>query len=70
MRIIQVLGALLMVGGLYVLVKSPTYPADKSLFTAGQFEAHWREHREIPPWVGGAALAGGLVLVLAGLRRR
>jgi hypothetical protein len=69
MRIVQVIGALLIAGGLYVLIKSPTYSSDKSLFKVGQVEARVREDREIPPWAGGVVLAVGLVLVLAGARR-
>ena len=69
MRIVQVLGVLLIAGGLYVLLKSPTYSSDKSLFKVGQVEARVREDHEIPPWVGGAAVAAGLVLVVAGARR-
>jgi hypothetical protein len=69
MRIIQVIGALLIAGGLYVLIKSPTYSSDKSLFKVGQVEARVREDHEIPSWAGGAGLAVGLVLVVAGARR-
>jgi drug/metabolite transporter (DMT)-like permease len=69
MRIVQVIGALLIAGGLYVLVKSPTYSSDKSLFKVGQVEARVREDHEIPPWAGGAGVAVGLVLVVAGARR-
>ena len=69
MRIVQVLGVLLLAGGLYVLLKSPTYSSDKSLFKVGQVEARVREDHEIPPWVGGAAVAAGLVLVVVGARR-
>ena len=69
MRMVQIIGVLLIAGGLYILVKSPTYPSDKSIFKVGQVEARVREDREIPPWIGGAAVAAGLVLVVAGVRR-
>jgi len=69
MRIVQVIGALLIAGGFYVLIKPPTYSSDKSLFKVGQVEARVREDREIPPWAGGACLAVGLVLIVAGARR-
>jgi hypothetical protein len=69
MRIVQVIGALLIAGGLYILIKSPTYPSDKSLFKVGEVEARVRENREIPPWAGGAAVAVGLVLIVTGARR-
>jgi hypothetical protein len=70
MRIIQFMGALLVAGGLYVLIASPTYSSDKSLFKVGEVEARVRQDHEIPPWAGGGALAVGLVLVVTGARRR
>jgi hypothetical protein len=69
MRIVQVIGALFIAGGIYVLLESPTYSSDKSLFKVGQVEARVREDHQIPPWAGGASVAVGLVLVVAGARR-
>jgi hypothetical protein len=68
MRVVQIIGAFLIAGGLYVLIKAPTYASDKSLFTVGQYEARWRQNHEIPGWVGGVGVAIGLVLVVAGRR--
>jgi drug/metabolite transporter (DMT)-like permease len=70
MRAIQILGAILIAGGLYVLIGSPSYSSDKSLFKVGGVEAKVEQSHAIPPWVGGAALAAGVALVIAGLRRR
>jgi hypothetical protein len=69
MRAVQIIGAILIAGGLYALIKSPTYSSDKSLFKVGQVEAKLQQDHEIPPWVGGVVLAAGLVLVIAGARR-
>jgi drug/metabolite transporter (DMT)-like permease len=69
MRAIQIIGALLIAGGLYVLIKSPSYSSGKSLFKVGSVEATVQEEHAIPPWAGGAALAAGVVLVVAGLRK-
>jgi hypothetical protein len=69
MRAVQILGAILIAGGLYVLIKAPTYSSDKSLFKVGQVEAKLQQDHEIPSWVGGVALAAGVVLVVAGVRR-
>jgi hypothetical protein len=69
MRAVQIIGAILIAGGLYVLIKSPTYSSDKSLFKVGQVEAKLQQDHEIPSWLGGVALAAGVVLVIAGVRR-
>ena len=69
MRAIQIIGALLIAGGLYVLIKSPSYSSGKSLFKVGTVEATVQEEHVIPPWAGGVALAAGVVLVVAGLRK-
>jgi hypothetical protein len=70
MRLIQIVGALLIAGGLYVLIKSPSYSSDKSVFKIGQVEAKIQQDHTIPPWAGGAALAAGVVMVVVGLRKR
>jgi drug/metabolite transporter (DMT)-like permease len=69
MRVVQILGAILIAAGLYVLIKSPTYSSDKSLFKVGEVEAKIQQNREIPPWAGGVALAAGVVLVVVGVRK-
>ncbi|MEA3150384.1 MAG: hypothetical protein QOD56_1323 [Gammaproteobacteria bacterium] len=69
MRAIQIIGALLIAGGLYVLIKSPSYSSDKSIFKVGSVEATVQQERAVPPWAGGVALAAGVVLVVAGLRK-
>jgi hypothetical protein len=69
MRAMQIIGVILIAGGLYVLIKSPTYSSDKSLFKVGQVEAKLQQDHEVPPWVGGVALAAGIVLVAGGLRK-
>jgi hypothetical protein len=70
MRALRIVGAILIAGGLYVLIKSPTYSSDKSLFKVGQVEAKLQQDHEVPSWVGGVALAAGIVLVVAGVRKR
>jgi hypothetical protein len=69
MRILQIVGALLIAGGLFVLIKAPSYSSDKSLFKIGDVEAKVAQEHAIPPWAGGAALAAGVVLVVVGARK-
>jgi hypothetical protein len=69
MRVLQIVGALLIAGGLFILIKTPSYPSEKSVFKVGDVEAKVSQERAIPPWVGGAALAAGLVLIVVGARK-
>jgi hypothetical protein len=70
MKALQIIGALLIVAGLYVLVQGASYPSDKSLFKVGGVEAKIVEHHAVPPWVGGAGIAVGVVLVVVGIGKR
>ena len=69
MRILQILGAILIAGGLFVLIKAPSYSSEKSVFKVGDVEAKVAQEHPISPWVGGAALAAGVVLIVAGARK-
>jgi hypothetical protein len=69
MRILQVLGAILIAAGLFVLIKSPSYSSDKSLIKIGSVEAKVSQERAIPAWAGGAAIAAGIVLIEVGARK-
>jgi hypothetical protein len=70
MRVLQILGVLLIAGGLFVLVKSPSYSSDKSVFKIGNVEAKVAQERTVPAWAGGAAIAAGVVLIAVGARKR
>jgi hypothetical protein len=70
MRALQIVGALLIAGGLFILIKSPSYSSQKSVLKVAGIEAKVNEEHEIPGWVGGATLAAGVVLVVVGLRKR
>ena len=69
MRILQIVGALLIAGGLFVLIKAPSYSSDKSVFKIGDVEAKVAQEHAVPPWAGGVALAAGVVLIVVGARK-
>jgi hypothetical protein len=69
MRILQIVGVILIAGGLFVLIKAPTYSSEKSVFKIGDVEAKVAQEQAISPWVGGAALAAGVVLIVVGARK-
>jgi hypothetical protein len=69
MRILQIVGGILIAGGLFVLIKAPSYSSDKSVFKIGDVEAKVAQEHPIPPWAGGAAIAAGVVLIVIGARK-
>ena len=69
MRILQIVGALLIAGGLFVLIKAPSYSSDKSVLKIGDVEAKVTQEHAVPPWAGGVALAAGVVLIVVGARK-
>jgi hypothetical protein len=56
--------------GAYVLVKGLTYRSQSNVLKVGDVQVTAEEHRQVPPWVGGVAVVGGLVLIGAGVRGR
>ena len=70
MRVLQILGGILIAGGLFVLIKAPSYSSEKSVFKIGDVEARVAQEHPVPPWAGGAAVAAGVVLIVVGARKR
>jgi hypothetical protein len=70
MRILQVLGVILIAGGLFVLIKGASYSSEKSVFKIGDVEARVAQEHSIPPWAGGASLVAGVILLVAGIRKK
>jgi hypothetical protein len=69
MRTLQIVGAILIAAGLFVLIKAPTYSSDKSVLKIGDVEARVAQERAIPPWLGGVAMAAGVALIVVGARK-
>ena len=69
MRIVQIVGAVLIAAGLFILIKAPSYSSEQSVFKLGDVEAKVAREHAIPPWAGGAALAAGVVLIVIGARK-
>jgi hypothetical protein len=61
--------ALLLLGG-FVLFRGLSYTSQKSVLKVGDFNATMEERQTVPPWIGALAVAGGIVLLVAGGRRR
>jgi hypothetical protein len=69
MRVLQIVGIILIAGGLFILIKAPSYSSEKSVLKIGDVEARVEQQHAIPPWIGGTALAAGVILIVAGARK-
>lgn len=70
MRPLTLAGLVLLVLGGFVVLRGLRYTSQKSVIKVGDFQATMEEHRTVPTWIGAVALAGGIVLLVAGSRRR
>ncbi len=70
MRPLSLAGIALVVLGGFVLLRGLRYTSRESVLKVGDFQAVMEERRTVPTWVGALALAGGVVLLIAGRRRR
>jgi hypothetical protein len=61
--------ALLLLGG-FILFRGLSYTSQKSVLKVGDFHATMEERQTVPPWVGAVGVVGGIVLLVAGSRRR
>jgi hypothetical protein len=70
MRALQVSGVVLVLVGVWIVFRPPSYSSEQSVFKLGDIEAKVRQERPVPGWIGGVALGAGAVLFAVGLRRR
>ena len=70
MRVLQISGAVLIVIGLWIVIRPPSYSREESVFKLGDIEAKMQQEHPVPGWVGGVALGAGLVLCVAGIIKR
>jgi hypothetical protein len=72
MRVITMVGIVLIVIGVVALAyQGITYTTREKVLEVGPVEVHKETRKTIPlpPLIGGVALAGGIILVLVGVRR-
>ena len=70
MRALQISGAVLIVIGLWIIVRPPSYSREESVLKLGDIEAKMQQEHSVPGWVGGIALGAGLVLIVVGIKKR
>jgi len=69
MRALQVSGLVLIVMGLWIIIRPPSYSRDETVLKFGDIEAKMQQQRTVPGWAGGLALGAGIVIVLVGFRK-
>jgi hypothetical protein len=70
MRALQISGAVLIVIGLWMVIRPPSYSREERVFKLGDIEAKMQQEHPVPEWVGGMALGAGLVLLVVGTKKR
>jgi hypothetical protein len=69
-RGVLIAGCVLGLLGLFIVVRGLSYTREESVFKLGGLEAKMKQERQVPQWLGGVALGAGVVLVVAGLKKR
>lgn len=70
MRNYLIAGILILAVGAFLLFRGGTFTTRHDVVSVGDLKITADEQQSIPPWVGGAAVAVGAVLIIAGLRKR
>ena len=70
MRPMLIAGIVLFGLGAFVFLRGGSFTSQKEVLSVGDLQITAEERQTSPPWVGGAAMVGGLVLIVAGVRKR
>ena len=70
MRPVAIVGVVLALAGLWAIVRPLSYSREESVLKIGTLEAKMQQRHTVPAWIGGVALGAGVVLVVAGWKRR
>jgi drug/metabolite transporter (DMT)-like permease len=70
MRASLIVGLILIVAGIFLILRPPHYSTQQSVLKLGDFEARVQQERTLPAWAGGAVLGAGVVLLGTALFKR
>ena len=70
MRPLSLVGILLLAVGAFIVIRGASFTSKDEVLRVGDLKASVEERHAVPTWVGGAAVVAGLVLLVAGMKRR
>lgn len=70
MKVYAIAGIALVVLGAFVLFRGLSYGSQRSTMRIGDVQVSAEQRQVVPTWVGGVAIAGGLLLMVGMGRRR
>jgi drug/metabolite transporter (DMT)-like permease len=70
MKPFTIAGIVLAVLGAIIVFRGLSYGSQKSVMRMGDVQVSAEERQVVPTWVGGVAIAGGLLLMVGMGRRR
>lgn len=71
MKPLVIAGIVLAVLGAFIVFRGGlSFGSQRSMMRIGDMQVSAEEQRMIPPWVGGVAIVGGVLLVGVGVRKR
>ena len=70
MRGLTVVGIVLALAGGFVLLRGFSFTKDKTVMSVGPLSATVEDRQAVPAWVGGLAVAAGVVLIAVGATKR
>ena len=70
MRQSIIAGVVILVFGAYVVLRGVSFTSKRDVVKVGDLKITADEQRTIPQWVGGAAIAVGVGLIVVGTRKR
>ncbi len=70
MRVLAISAIVLILAGVWIIVRPPSYSQEERVFKLGDIEAKMQQEHVVPGWIGGIALGAGAVLLVVGLKKR
>jgi hypothetical protein len=70
MKALLLAGIVVAALGALVLTRGISFPSHHSMLRVGDLQASVQEEHAVPRWLGIAAVAGGALMIGAGLRRK